>query len=944
MDDNDRPTSRDPDRAPAAESDPLDQQTWWFGPSGSSGDVVIRRPVGPGTRLGRYQVRGLLGAGGMGQVYDAYDESLDREVALKALGATFGDDSAGLRRLEREAKVLAALSHPNIATIYGFEELDQAAYLVLEKVDGGTLGKRLEAGPLSVRQAVGIAIQVARGLAEAHGKGVIHRDLKPSNVMLGSSGRVKLVDFGLAKSLERGPNDLAASNLTAVDAIVGTAPYMSPEQIRGDELDTRTDVWAFGCLLFEMLSGRPPFVGRSSAETLAAILRDEPPYAPLVASLPPSLLRLIRRCLTKEIEHRPQHIDDLALELVELAGELDHPSQQVVPLVVGRRQRPWVGWVASAAAGAVVVGLVALGMASLAPASASQPLALSLELPRGLELDDGYRVPFALAPDGNSVVVVAADEHGSRLYRRNLGEPEVTALASTEGAHLPFFSPDGRELAFFTERKLVKLSLADGTVIPLAELGTNARGAAWLADGSIVVAPSQTAGLMRLSARGDDRPTPLTQLDIDAGEASHRWPEVLPGGRWVLYTVGFEGRSYDEARIDAVSPSTGERRTVLAAGSYPRYASSGHLLFVHSGRVHAVAFDPITLEVDGPPLVVLPGVRYDPQNGSAHLATSRSDGLLYAPGLPMSPEVHLAWLDPTGQLERLPGAARAYRDVRVAPSGSRVALVVGTWADSDLRVLAADGSLTQLTFGLSPHRPAWAPDGRTVTVSALRDGRWRLLSVDTEVPGEPDVLYESVRQVYPCAWTPDGRQLVFQEHHPTNGWDLLVLDRSNPAGPATTRSWTTSPFHETNAAISPDGKFVAYESDELDGLVQVSVRRFADATARTVASTAGARWPVWGGDGRLYSWDTSQRRLVVANVVERDGDLVVEGEQPLLTEAVERATLPRIVVAVNGARFDIDPTGSRLLVRESLVRADGPTLRQPILLLGWQARLQASGR
>lgn len=902
--------------------------------------VPGRRRVEPGTRLGRYQVRGLLGTGGMGQVYDAYDESLDREVALKALGPTFGDDSAGLRRLEREAKVLAALSHPNIATIYGFEELDQAAYLVLEKVAGGTLGERLDRGPIEVREAVGIAIQIARGLAEAHSKGVIHRDLKPSNVMLGSSGRVKLVDFGLAKSLEPGTGDTAASNLTAANAILGTAPYMSPEQVRGDQLDTRTDVWAFGCLLFEMLSGRPAFSGRSPVETLAAVLRDDPPFAPLAAIFPVALVRLIRRCLSKELEHRPQHIDDLALELVELAKELEFPSQQIQALVPLRSRIGRRGWVAIAGVGLASLGLGAF-LALSRPAAPPRALALSLELPRGLMLDQSFLAPFVVAPDGSSVIVVAEEAGTSRLYRRSLEDPDVTKLAGTEGARQPFFSPDGRDVAFVTERKLIKLTLADGTAIPLAELGSNTRGAIWLADDSIVVAPSQTSGLLRLSARGGDRPSPLTELDVDAGETSHRWPEALPGGQWVLYTVGLEGRSFDEARIDAVSLQTGERRRVLEGGSYPRYTSSGHLLFVRSGRVHAVALDPESLAVEGNAEVVLPGVRYDPQNGSAHLAHSASGVLLFGPGLPSSTEAHLAWLDAAGGLDRLPGAARAYRDVRVAPNGSRVALVVGTWADSDLRVLEPDGSLTQLTFGLSPHRPAWAPNGRHITVAAVRDGRWSLLSIDADGQGESEVLYQSSRQLYPGAWSPDGRQLVFQEHDATNGWDLRVLERAEGEARGTARTLTASPFHEANAAVSPDGRLVAYESDELDGLVQVYVRRLADGTGKALASSAGARWPAWGGDGRLYFWETTSRRLAVVDVHELDGFPVVENERPLLAPEVEQEVLGRLLVAVNGARFDVDPTAARLLVRESSSAGESPSLSQPILLFGWHPRLRA---
>lgn len=914
------------------------QETWWFGTQRRADAATGRQPVGVGTRLGRYQVRGLLGAGGMGQVYDAYDQSLDREVALKALGPTFGDDSAGLRRLEREARVLAALSHPNIATIYGFEEVDEAAYLVLEKVEGGNLASRLERGKLEVESALAIAIQVAQGLAEAHRKGVIHRDLKPSNVMMGASGQIKLVDFGLAKSVRRSPDEPALTNLTAADAILGTAPYMSPEQVRGDELDTRTDVWAFGCLLFEMLSGRPPFVGRTPPETLAAVLRDEPPFGLLASDTPAALVRLLRRCLSKELEQRPQHIDDLALELIAIQGELTQPVAAVTSTAAYRppKRHTWL----SAAVGVAAAVAAVLATLHLWPKSEQELLALSLELPRALTPTQGYPNPFALAPDGSSLVVAAREGAETRLYLRRLADPEVIALPGTEEARTPFFSPDGRSVGFFDERKLVTVALSDRSAIPRAEVGTNSRGAAWLPDGSIVLSPTQTSGLLRLPSP-DQPAVPLTELDAGAGETSHRWPEALPSGRWVLFTVGLEGRSYDEARIDAAALGTGERRVVLEGGSYPRYATSGHLVFVRSGRLYAVGFDASTLTFSGEPEILVPGVRYDPQNGAAHVALSATGALLYAPGLPSSPEAHLAWLDADGTIERLPGGVRAYRDLRLAPDGSRVALVIGGWTDSDLRVLYPNGSLTQLTFGLAPHRPTWKPDGRHITVAVHRGGRWQLVSVDAEAPGEEQILYESERQLYPGGWTPDGGSLVFQEHTPEAGWDLRILTPQAPAE-ARVRSLAATPFHEANAAVSPDGRLVAYESDELDGLVQVSVRRLPDGTARTLVSAAGARWPVWGADGSLYFWDTTSHRFATARVQDREGQLLVEAATPALPPAIERRLVDRIRVAVNGARFDVDPIGNRLLVLELPTAGEAPPLTQPIVLVGWQQRLSSS--
>jgi serine/threonine protein kinase/Tol biopolymer transport system component len=892
--------------------------------------------LAPGRMLGRYEIRALLGAGGMGRVYRALDPRLGREVAIKALGQAFRADSASLRRFEREARLLATLSHPNIAAIYGFEMLEGAPYLILERIEGGALIERLRRGPVPFAEAVAIAVQVAEGLAEAHGKGVIHRDLKPSNVMLTADGRVKLVDFGLAKRTERDDGDVDVVNpTTAAGAILGTAPYMSPEQIHGEDVDTRTDVWAFGCLLYEMLVGRAPFQGRSVPEVLVTVLRDEPDWSALPPGVPPPVRQLLQRCLRKDPRARLQHIGDARLELVELgtAPELA-PVDPARPRLASRAL-PWLVAVVSLG----VAAAIAVSRADRTP-STTRAARLSLDLPSGINLVDDYPAPFAIAPEGSPFVLVAVENGTTRLYLRGLDDLALRALPGTEGARQPFFSPDARWVGFFSDRKLLKVPVDGGPVLPVSDVGTNPRGAAWAPDGTIVFTPSQRSGLARVPD-GGGAPAPLTRLDAGRGEYSHRWPEILPGGRWVLFTaIAEETFSFDEARLAAVSLDTGERRTVLNGAGYGRYVGGGQLAFVRAGRVYSIAFDPERLETSGAPEVMLDGVRYDPQNGGTHLATtSGSRVLVYSPGVPSSPDRYLSWLHRDGRLTRLVETARMFSDPRLSPDGRQVAVVVSTPAGSDLWLVDANGTMTQLSFGLSPHRPTWTADGRHITVGAEQNGAWRLLSIPVDGK-QASLLVQGKNRAYPNAWSADGRYLVFQEQRPQAGWDLLFLEvdaAGRPKGPP--QPLATSPFHESNAALSADGRWVAYESDEIDGLVQAYVRSFPEGGRKLRASPAGARWPSWSR-GRFYYWDTDRQTLHVARTREDAGNLILEDSRLPWDDGTRRpAALGRVVIRVTGARFNIHPTlDDQFLVLETSATGVAPPYARPVIVFDLPAR------
>jgi serine/threonine-protein kinase len=882
----------------------------------------------PGRRLGRYTIVDVLGAGGMGRVYRAFDDTLGREVAIKGLARTFDGDPDSLRRFEREARMLATLSHPNIAAIFGFERFGGSPYLVLERVEGGTLADRLARGPMRVADAVAAALQVAAGLEEAHAKGIVHRDLKPSNVMLTKDARIKLVDFGLAKTTESHP--LAAGSprpITATGVVLGTARYMSPEQVRGEEVDTRTDVWAFGCVLYEMLTGKPVFGGRSVSEVVAAVLRDEPDWQALPPGLPQPIHRLLTRCLRRDVRSRLQHVGDARLEL----AEADEVAAAAPAFEASRRRARWI-------LPAAIVAAASLGAAVALwwPRTPSERTAvqLSVELPAGVTLANDLSAPYAVAPAGSRLVFEAVEGGTRRLYVRDLSDPRLRPLAGTEDARQPFFSPDGRWVGFFAHRKLAKVPVGGGPVLQLADIGGNPRGAAWAPGGTIVVAPTQTSGLARVPDVGG-RPVAVTSPDKRQGEYSHRWPSVLPGGEWILYTVGREDAPYDEGRIEAVSLATGERRPVVSGAGFARYVPDGRLLFIRGGRAHAVRFDTDRVAVHGTPEVVLDAVRYNPQNGGSHLAVGASGTLLYTPGEPISSEYYVSWTDREGRLVRVTDTPRAFRDVKVSPDGRRLAAVIGTSTEGDLWIIDATGTLSRLSTGVSAHRPAWTARGDAVTVGAHSNGRWQLMTIATEGRQDPVVLFESANRLYPNGWSADGGSLLFQELDPETGWNLRVLrlDGSGRAAGAP-MAFADTPVHEANASLSPDGRWVAYESDEIDDVVQIYARSFPSGEHKVRVSPAGARWPAWDARGNLHYWQTEDDTLQVVTTKEQDGRLSIGAAQPVWPSQAESAVSRHIVITVGGARYDVDSSGFRFAVLERSRSGSKPPLSAPTIVLG----------
>jgi serine/threonine-protein kinase len=619
----------------------------------------------------------------MGEVYRARDTKLAREVALKVLPQAFAGDAERMARFEREAQVLASLNHPNIAAIYGLEESGATRALVMELVEGPTLEKRIQqAGlgerlygapvstqtregrkgpPLSVDESLNIAKQIAEALEYAHERGIIHRDLKPANIKITAEGSVKVLDFGLAKALDtsvaamspsptgpRTPMLKDSPTLTAAatqaGVILGTAAYMSPEQARGKTADRRADIWAFGCVLYEMLTGQQAFSGETVSDTLAAVLRAEPDWSALPAASPPRVRELIRRCVIKDPKQRLRDIGEARIAIEEsLSGPTDVGATLAIargraqgpPLQPWRRAAPW------AMAAISMIALLTLIVSNMLRSSRppTRPVArLAVTLPPGDRLALGPLPHIALAPDGSRLVYAAVHSGTTQLYLRAIDRFETTPIPGTEGAESPFFSHDGQSVGFFAGGTLKEVSLSGGAPLTLCSAPSN-RGGSWGFDGSIIFSPSPSSGLFRISAAGG-APKPLTAPDHKQGEISHRWPEILPGGKAAVFTI-FTGAGLESARIGVLSLETGERRMLVRAGAYARYFPSGHLVYARAGGLQAVPFDLQRLEVTGTPVPVFEGVSMNPGFFSAEFSSTSDGSLAYVPGVRRLPTVHL---------------------------------------------------------------------------------------------------------------------------------------------------------------------------------------------------------------------------------------------------------------------------------------------------------------
>src|SRR5262245_7831758 len=645
-------------------------------------------PLGPGTRLGPYEIVAPIGAGGMGEVYKARDPRLGRDVAIKVLPATLSADAERLQRFEQEARAAAALNHSNSLGVHDLGQHDGAPYIVSELLEGETLRERLSGGALPVRKAVEYAIQICHGLAAAHDEGIVHRDLKPENIFLTSDGRVKILDFGLAKLAQAEPALATVSALpttpphTLPGLVLGTIGYMSPEQVRGLVADHRSDIFAFGATLYEMLSGKRAFSGDTAMDAMTAILKEDPAdIPPAERPIPPALVRVVERCLEKSPAGRFQTATDLAFAL-ENAGQ-SSTSTTVSTAVTGVRVlRPsWLLVLTAALVAAVATGVTVWVMSGgRSNASPQPPIRFAIDPPPGISFGQSGQIGrpiVALSPDGSLLAYTPGGRPNSWLSLRRLDQLADRRIDGTEGAYAPFFSPDGQWIGFFTaDGKLKKMSVNGGTVATIADT-TAGVGATWAADDTIIFAPSFNTGLFRVSAAGG-RPQPWTSVDRAKKESSHGWPQMLPDGDTVIFTIEDASKPFDDARIVAQSIRTGERRLLIDGGSFGRYVPTGHLLYARSNALFAVRFDLRRLSVTGPPVEVMSGVAFDLGAGSSQFATSETGRLAFLPVVvDQKPRTRILRVDRRGTPAPMVDEAPYFpSEIRLSPGGRQLAMRV----------------------------------------------------------------------------------------------------------------------------------------------------------------------------------------------------------------------------------------------------------------------------
>ena len=904
----------------------------------ASMDQTLQYPVLTlGRRVGPYEMVAPLGAGAMGEVYRARDTTLNRDVALKVLPEPFAADADRLARFTREAHVLAALNHPNIATIYGLEESNGTRALVLELVDGPTLADRIARGPLALDEALTIARQIADALDAAHEKGIIHRDLKPANIKIDGNGVVKVLDFGLAKVWDGTPQaDLAASpRLTATDigerTILGTPAYMSPEQARGKPLDKRTDIWSFGCVLYEMLTGRQAFAGETVSDTIAAILEREPEWAALPDTTSVTLRQLLRRCFEKDPRRRVRDIGDARIELDEALA-----ARATGAPIARRGRREHVAWIAVALvtlAAALAVGSVL----SLRPALADTRAYRSSILPPSGESGVTPRRFVALSPDGRQLAFIGGESGGvAKLWVQSLDGLVAQPLAGTEGAGSPFWSSDSRFIGFFVGGKVKRVDATGGSPVTLADAIPNP-GATWNRGGTILFASFGPGNPIRRVSDAGGAPSPATTLNVDAGETQHWFPFFLPDGRHFLYfAVGNKtaGPNSPNGIYIAVLDSN-ERKLLVPGGSNAMYAE-GYLLFLREQTLVAQPFDVERLELTGDALPIAERVMIGGLSGvTGAFSVSETGVLAYQTGPAdvggqAGAPTQLVWFDRSGkQIGALADQAR-YGDVELTADGGRVAVSLFDRARRGRDIWLFDiarGLRTHFTFDPAEELTSvWSPDGSRVVFNANRKGHWNLyLKASSGAGNEEELLADSLDKV-PFDWSPDGRFILFGVGAFQAAADLWVLPLFGDRKPF---PFLQTPFSEIPGRFSADGRWIAYASNE-SGRYEVYVAPFPRRGDKWQVSTAGGSWPRWGSDGKEIFYLAPDKKLMSAMVNGAGSAFEVGPVRPLFDTHA-------LTIGNTGSMYDVSPDGKRFLVN-TLAEEAAPA---PItLVVNWPALLK----
>jgi Tol biopolymer transport system component/predicted Ser/Thr protein kinase len=866
-----------------------------------------------GTRLGPYELVAPVGAGGMGEIYRAKDTRLDRTVAVKVLPEHLSSSAESRQRFEREAKTISQLSHPHICALYDVGNQDGVEFLVMEYLEGETLSDRLLKGPLAFDQALRFGVEIADALDKAHRQGIVHRDLKPANVMITKSG-VKLLDFGLAKavapmgrtsgsSLTALPTQ-AGSNLTQEGTILGTFQYMAPEQLEGKEADARTDIFAFGCVLYEMATGQKAFSGKSQASLISSIMGSQPPTISTISPMtPPAFDRVVRTCLAKDPDDRWQTAHDAMLEL-KWAGEGGSAAGLPAPVVARRRHRERLTWAAlGLAAGGLAGGLASALL--LSRSNPPPPVRFNVAIPRNTDL--GY---MALSPDGRQLAFVPEDVPGhGTIWLRSLDSVETRTLEGTKGARGVFWSPDGRSIAFFADGKLKWLPAAGGSLQTICD-GNGTGGGAWSSDGTIVFSPDFGDALYRVPASGGT-PVPVTKLDPGRQEVFHGWPHFLPDGKRFLYVA--RSISRDKTAIRAGSLESPDAPVVVLADSGGLYVPAGYLLFGREGALLAQKFHPGSVRVDGEATPLLPKIRIEFDDNHM-LASASADGsvVAYVSGEP-TPE-QLTWLDRSGGAVGTVGAPADYGDLSLSPDGKNVLASIRDHQTGTTDIWAIDlarGTRTRLTADPADDFGAlWSRDGERVLFTSDREGFYNLYAVAAGGGGATETVLKSGVDKWSTDWSADGELVLFNAFEPKTKFDIWALPVRRGGKPV---ELLRTAFSEMGARFSPDGRWIAYASDE-SGRSEVFVQSSPPSGFKRQVSTSGGLVPRFSRNGAELFYVSPDRNLMAADLrpagakletgdpkalfeLRRDGlEISPDGNRFLAVVPVDEASQPVTVV------------------------------------------------
>jgi Tol biopolymer transport system component len=886
-----------------------------------------------GKKLAHYEIVERIGAGGMGEVYRARDTKLDRDVALKLLPDLFAKDTERLSRFEREAKLLASLNHPNIAAIHGLEQSDSKRFLVLELVHGEDLSKRIARGAISLDETLAISSQIAEALEAAHEQGVVHRDLKPGNVVADADGRVKVLDFGLAKAFDSDAsdaNDLSQSPTimtggTVQGVILGTAAYMSPEQARGKRVDKRADVWAFGCVMFEMLTGKQCFTGETVSDTLASVLARDPEWEALPEDTPAAVRTLLERCLTKEPKQRLRDIGEARITIDGvLSGAVATAAVETAPKPVTRGRRAMVPWLVSIAVFAAAAVAVA---ASFRNTPKPPPVVRAFIPPADespFQLNSLHPGPAAVSPDGSKIVYSARDENGSAiLWIRHLNQIDARPFPGTEGAGYPFWSPDGKSIGFFADGKLKRVDAAGGPPLTLCDAPVG-KGGTWNQDDVILFAPSFNGPIHRVAAAGGES-VPITEVDTEQGQNSHRFPDFLPDGRHYLYfarTSTATGGDGTGSTVYVGSLDGEPARELLRCQSQAIYAS-GYLLFLRESALMARPFDPDRLEFMGDAFPIVDHVNFLPAASRGIFDASENGVLVYLAGA-ATPGGQIEWVDRSGKTISTLGDRATYTAPTISPDGKRIAIEVtdprnATW---DIWVYnVSRGLRTRFTFGPSAlnGEPVWSPDGSRLLYRSDRGAKANLYVKSFAGSGTDELILDTDHPKDPTDWSNDGKYILYNEYTNETKADVWVLPVGGKEDPF---PFLQTEFVEIHPRFSPDGNWIAYSSDE-SGRFEVYVSPFPGPGRKWQISSGGGIEPRWRSDGRELFYQSTANQVMAVELDYADTALIVGADKPLFD-------FP------GGGEYDVAPDGQRFLIIRDFDKVTTPLT----LVLNWTGELK----